>query len=132
MTELITNGTGTRYRKAAGAFVNGRWVAGSSTSATVVMALQPEVMGEDTKEALFGDRKAFICKGYIDTAFSDGTTDIRGVDQFGQEDADEITHTAFPGDRFRVIRVWDWRSQPFLPHVKFQAIRLDEAKKGTT
>jgi hypothetical protein len=124
MTPIITNGTLTRYRQATGTYDRGVWDPGATTTATSSAAAQPE-QGEYTKDAGFGDRAAEYIKVYVSASF-----DLRGEDQYGTKGADEVTHTAFPGRRYRVLRVKSHQYSPILPHTHAVCARVDEGSDG--
>lgn len=122
-TPIITNGTLTRYRQAEGAYDRGVWEPGASTSSTTPAAAQPE-QGLYTRDAGFGDRSAEYIKVYIAATF-----DLRGEDQYGTKGADEVTHTAYPGRRYRVVRVKDYVFSAFLQHTHAVCLRIDEGSE---
>jgi hypothetical protein len=123
MTPIITNGTLTRYRQAEGAYDRGVWVPGAETSATSLASAQPE-QGQFTKDAGYGDRSADYIKVYVSASF-----DLRGEDQYGTKGADEIEHTAFPGNRYRVVRVKSHQFSPILAHTHAVCARIDEGSE---
>ncbi len=119
----ITNGTLTRYRYASAEFVKGVWTKGAATTATVAAHAEPATLGESAEVLPDGTRAR-----HYSEVFVPASCDVRGVNQYGTEGADELTHTRFPGV-YRVQKVdsfegFDELSD--LDHVNLIAVRIGD------
>lgn len=90
------------------------------------VSLQPTSGWQAEVDTTSRFRSEYRLKGYAQADY-----EFRAVDQYTEEEATEFTSTLYPG----VYRVLNVRLYPplrgNLPHVRFEAVRVDEAGEST-
>ncbi|MNQ84479.1 hypothetical protein D3C85_996090 [compost metagenome] len=106
----------TIVRRAAGSYVNGDWVEGSTTNIPIEGNIQP-VKPHELLIMPEADRSRSWWKMYTDAALR---TQKEGA---GGWDADEVT---WKNDRYKVMKIDDWTSgMGILEHSKVWLVRIE-------
>lgn len=119
---LLPNGTLTR-RRYSGSFEDHRWSKGTATETTVAAHVEPTTYGQNEQMRVDGNRSSHYIEIFAPIDF-----DLRGVDQYGEDAADEVTHTKYPGV-YRVVQVDkfdDFEALDELSHINAIAVRVGD------
>lgn len=106
----------TIYRRTAGAYVDGRWVEGTTVELPIEGNIQP-AKPHELLQMPEADRSRVWFKIYTDATLR---TQKEGV---GGYDADEFE---FKGDRYKVMKIDDWTSgMGILEHSRAYGVRIE-------
>ncbi len=113
--DVFTSGVGTRASKSGGGYVDGKWVAGSETSTTHTVNIQPLNQKDINFLQLGGERVQDTRKVYV----NDGTSAVI-------READQFTFVDSNGDAIDgTFKAYSVDNRPWRDYCKFYAVRLD-------
>lgn len=104
----------TIFRRAAGSYVNGDWMEGSTTEVVVQANIQP-LKGYEILQLPESERTRVWWKVY--------SADVLRTAKEGSHAADEFI---WKGDRYKIMKIDDWTSgMGILEHVRALATRIE-------